>query len=187
MSGKVFNPKKLHKLNNPERLIDLPPEYIWSKLNMDGADVIVDIGAGTGFFSIPFANHTKELFALDVSDTMIDWMTNNICPKYPNINPQIMKPDVVPLEEKISDLVYMINLHHELDEPDKMLRECLRILKENGTIFIADWKKEEMAEGPPQHIRCLSVEVKTQLLGVGFRDITIYDELEKHFLIVAKK
>ncbi len=52
MKEKRFNPKKLHKLNNPKRLLDLPPEYIWSKLNMNAANVIIDIGAGTGFFSI---------------------------------------------------------------------------------------------------------------------------------------
>ena len=187
MNEKRFNPKKLHKLNNPKRLLDLPPEYIWSKLNMNAANVIMDIGAGTGFFSIPFANYTKELFACDISDIMIEWMTKNICPKYPNIIPLNMETNSVPLQDKISDLVYMINLHHELDEPDKMLKECRRLLKDNAMIFIADWKKEEMAEGPPMHLRCLPVEVKKQLLSVGFRNIALYDEMEKHFLIVAEK
>ena len=58
MNDKRFDPKKLHKLNNPDRLLDLPPQYIWDKLNLQltGADTFVDIGAGTGFFSIPFAD-----------------------------------------------------------------------------------------------------------------------------------
>jgi hypothetical protein len=33
MDGKKFDPKKLQKLNNPQRLIDIPPDYIREKLN----------------------------------------------------------------------------------------------------------------------------------------------------------
>jgi tRNA A58 N-methylase Trm61 len=49
-----FDPKKLEKLNNPERLKIVPPQYIWKMLNLKNVRTIVDIGAGTGFFSIPF-------------------------------------------------------------------------------------------------------------------------------------
>jgi ubiquinone/menaquinone biosynthesis C-methylase UbiE len=79
MDEKRFNPQKLHKLNNPDRLSDQPPEYIWNKLNLKNPNVLVDIGAGTGFFSIPFVGYTKrgKVFACDISDIMIEWMKNN--------------------------------------------------------------------------------------------------------------
>lgn len=118
--------------------MDLPPEYIWGKLNINAANVIVDIGAGTGFFSIPFVNYTKKLFACDISDTMIEWMKKNILLKYPNIIPLKMGSNSVPRQDETADLVYMINLHHELDEPDKMLTECRRIINDvypAGTVF----------------------------------------------------
>jgi ubiquinone/menaquinone biosynthesis C-methylase UbiE len=189
MNEKKFDPKKLHKLNDPGRLLDLPPEYIWNKIDIVKPDVLVDIGAGTGFFSVHFLNYAKngEIFACDTSDIMIQWMKNNICPKYPNIVPLKMKENAVPLEDGIADLVYMINLHHELDKPETILEESFRILKNNGAIFIVDWKKEDMPEGPPTHFRYLPEQVKDQLLSVEFRNVNIFNEMPKHFLVVAKK
>ncbi|NOX88545.1 MAG: class I SAM-dependent methyltransferase [Calditrichaeota bacterium] len=189
MHENIFDPKKLHKLNNPDRLSDIPPEFILNKLNLKDPSVLVDIGAGTGFFSIPFAAYVKtgKVFACDISVEMINWMKENVCPKYPNIIPLKMEENTVPLEDGVADLVYMINLHHELDEPEKMLKESLRLLKNNGKIFIVDWRKEDMPEGPPENIRCLPEEVKNQLISVGFKNVTVYDSLPKHFLIISEK
>jgi len=189
MNEKKFDPKKLHKLNDPDRLLDIPPEYIWNKINIVKPEVLVDIGAGTGFFSVSFLKCVKnaKIFACDTSDIMIQWMKNNICPQYPNIVPLIMEENAVPLEDSIADAVYMINLYHELDEPETILEESFRILKNDGAIFIVDWKKEEMSEGPPMHIRYLSEQVKDQLLSVEFVNVTIYNDMSKHFLVVAEK
>ena len=44
-----FNPGKLEKLNNPERLKSIPPDYIWKKLNLSECKTIVDIGADLSF------------------------------------------------------------------------------------------------------------------------------------------
>ena len=98
MNEKKFDPKKLHKLNNPARLIDIPVEYIWSKMNIVRPDVFVDIGAGTGFFSIPFLNYVKhgKIIACDISDSMIQWMKTNISSQYPNIVPLAMTESGVP-------------------------------------------------------------------------------------------
>jgi ubiquinone/menaquinone biosynthesis C-methylase UbiE len=189
MDEKRFNPQKLHKLNNPERLSDIPPDYIWNKLNLKDPTVLVDIGAGTGFFSIPFAAFTKHgtVFACDISDIMVEWMQTNICGKHPTIIPLKMEDCEVPLKDGVADVVYMINLHHELDEPEDMLKESFRLLKANGKIFIVDWKNEEMEQGPPTHIRCLQEDVKKQLVRTGFNNAAIYNEMVKHFLVVAER
>lgn len=189
MSEKKFDPKKLHKLNDPDRLLDIPPEYIWDKLNLINPNTLVDIGAGTGFFSIPFVGYTKngKVFACDLSDIMIEWMKSNVCPKYPNIIPIKMEERAVPLEDGLADLVYMINLHHELEAPEEILNESYRLLKKNGKIFIVDWKKEDMAHGPPTRLRYLPEQVKEQLIRVGFEELTTYNEMSKHFLVIAEK
>ena len=158
MDDKKFDPKKLQKLNNPERLLDIPPEKIWSHLNLNLAELstFIDIGAGTGFFSIPFVKYIEngKIYACDISEVMISWMTSNICPKYPNIIPLKMEEDTIDLQDDSADLVYMINLHHELDSPVQMLEEAYRLLKRKGKVFIVDWRKEEMPQGPPKEIRC---------------------------------
>jgi ubiquinone/menaquinone biosynthesis C-methylase UbiE len=189
MTEKKFDPKKLQKLNNPQRLIDIPPDYVWQKLNVHNPEVMVEIGAGTGFFSIAFLQESKTstLYACDLSDIMIDWMQANVAPKYPHIIPLKAEEHAVPLDDGITDLVFMINVHHELEDPVLTLEEAKRITKPEGKIFIVDWKKEDMPEGPPTEIRYLPERVKQQLLDAGFKHIDIYNDLQKHFLVIGAK
>ena len=189
MTEKKFNPKKLQKLNDPRRLMDIPPTYIWDKLNMENPDKIVEIGAGTGFFSIAFLqqSNTATLYACDLSDTMIDWVKENVAPQYPHIIPLRAEEHAVPLDDGTADLVYMINVHHELEDPMLTLEEAHRIAKPDGKIFIVDWKKEDMAEGPPKGIRYLPETVKDQLRHAGFEHVAIYNELPKHFLVIGTR
>ncbi len=186
MNDKKFDPKNLEKLNNPERLKDLPPQFIWDQTGLDSAETIVDIGAGTGLFSIQFSFYSREIYACDISEQMINWLGENVCPNHRNIIPVKMDETSVPLDDDIADAVFMINLYHELDEPDAMLAECRRLLKDGGRICIVDWKKENMSEGPPVDFRYMPSEVRKQIQKAGFNDITISEELEKHFLITAK-
>ena len=188
MTDKKFDPKKLQKLNNPQRLADIPPDYITSKLNTAKPDVMVEIGAGTAFFCIAFFDHLKPstVYACDISDVMIDWMTENVSPKYPGIIPVKSEEHAVPLDDDIADVVFMINLHHELEHPARSIRESHRLLKPGGEIFIVDWKKMEMPEGPPEKIRCRPEEVADQLTEAGFGGVSTFNDMPKHFLVVGK-
>ena len=189
MNDKKFDPKKLQLLNDPQRLIDIPPDFVWEKLHIEKPGVFVEIGAGTAFFSVAFLKifEPSTLYACDVSEVMIDWVKTNVSSKYPNIIPVKAEEHTVPLADGIADLVFMIDLYHELDNPSLSLKEAYRILKSDGTIFVVDWKKKDMPEGPSIKIRCLPEQVKEQMANAGFKDVEIYNELQKHFLVVGKR
>lgn len=189
MHEKKFDPRKLEKLNNPQRLNDIPPKTIWEKLNVRQPDVLVEIGAGTAFFSIAFLKQSKasKLYACDTSEIMLEWIRENVVPEYPDIIPLKTGEHSIPLDDDTADVVFMINLHHELDDPALTLNEAYRILKGAGKIFIVDWKKEDMAEGPPAGIRFEPGLVEKQLVGRGFENVAIFNELPKHFLLIGEK
>lgn len=189
MTHHKFDPEKLKKLNHPERLKDIPPDRIWKNLGLHNPSLLIDIGAGTGFFSVPFQQlaGNARVFACDISDVMIQWMTDNICPEHPLISPVKMDEARVPLDDDIADLVFMINLHHELENPGAIIQESFRLLKDNGKILILDWKKIEMDQGPPVDIRVLPETVENQLHVAGFKDITHHDHLARHFYITGQK
>lgn len=189
MAGKKFDPKKLEKLNNKERLKDIPPEFIRKVVGIKNVKTLVDIGAGTGLFSVALLNEfkCKNVYACDLSDLMIDWMKENIVSKYPEIIPIKSDEVSVPVPDNIGDLVIMINLHHELDNPELILKDAHRVLKKSGKILIIDWKKVEMDEGPPVNIRVSPQDVKQQLLMAAFGNIQIVDGLEKHFAVTGDK
>lgn len=189
MNEKKFDPKKLKKLNNPQRLKDIPVAYILDKLELEQANVFVDIGAGTAFFSCAFLQQAQPaaIYACDISATMLDWIEENIVPRYPSIYPVKSEEARLPLGDEIADLVFSINLHHELESPSQILEEAFRILKVGGKALVIDWKKQDMAEGPPTHIRCVAEEVGRQMEKAGLKHIQISNKLEKHFFVIGQK
>ena len=189
MTDKKFDPRKLGKLNNPQRLMDIPPDFICAKLHNKKPATLVEIGAGTAFFCIAFLRRLTpaRIYACDVSDVMLDWVKESVSPTSPAIVPVKRQERCVPLEDGVADLVFMINLHHELDAPAFTVREAYRLLKPGGEIFIVDWKRKDMPEGPPQAIRTTPEHVEGELVLAGFDGVSIFDHLPKHFLVVGKK
>lgn len=189
MNSRSFNETKFEKLNNPVRLDHLPPVYIKEKLGIDKAKVILDIGAGTGFFSVHFANifPGSKVYACDISEFMVSYMTEKVQPVNSRIHPLIMEHDKVPLSDGLADLIIMINLHHEIEDPMIMLKECYRLLKPGGKIAVSDWKKEDTGFGPSLEIRFEIDEIEDQLKKCGFSEIISFDELKLNFLVIAEK
>lgn len=188
--SRKFDPKKLAKLNDPKRLEYLNPDLIWEKAGLQNPSVLIEIGAGTGFFPRLFGEKMKEgkVYACDISDEMLLWMQENLPSESKGrVIPVKMEESSVPLPDAMADLVYMINLHHELEQPQKILGEARRLLKSAGKLLIIDWKKEEMPEGPPIEIRVDEEIIASQMLGAGFRDIIRYAVLPYHHFLVGKK
>ncbi len=185
MKKKKFDPKKLEVLNNPRRLEDIPPGLIVNLLGLKNVQTIVDVGAGTGFFTVKFAEilNVQKAYACDISPVMVKWIKDNLVPQHPYIIPVLSGEKSIPLKDKSVDLCFMIALHHELENPIAILKECKRILRKGGKIFVVDWKKKEMKEGPPINIRYTPDIVKNQMELVDFKNIFIFEELPKFFLV----
>jgi ubiquinone/menaquinone biosynthesis C-methylase UbiE len=186
---KKFDPKKLAKLNDPKRLEYLNPDLIWEKAALKNPIVLIDIGAGTGFFALHFSKKIEgKIYACDISDEMVKWMNDNLLLESQGIViPVKMDENSVPLPDGTADLVYMINLHHELEDPIRVIKESLRLLKEGGRLMIIDWKKEETPEGPPLELRVEEETIEHQMRTCGFSDIRKYALLQYHHFLIGEK
>lgn len=189
-ADKKFDPKKLAKLNDPGRLEYLNPEIIWEKVELKDPAVLIDIGAGTGFFALLFSKKLKEgkVYACDISKEMLEWMANNLPVESKGIViPVKMEESSVPLPDSTTDLVYMINLHHELEDPIRVIKESLRLLKGGGRLMIIDWKKEITPEGPPIELRVAEETIEHQMLTCGFSNIRKHALLPYHHFLIGEK
>ena len=188
MSNK-FDPRKLERLNDPERLQDVPPEHIWNKLAMRDCRVMVDLGAGTGLFSRAFLPMMDggTIYAADTSVQMIAWMTEHIVADYPGIIPMLMEDSRLPLEDAIADLTILINLYHELDDAAATLADVCRVLKPDGKICIVDWKKEETDHGPPVDFRFSAEEIAREVERAGYAHVQTDLSMRNHSMVWAHK
>lgn len=71
--GHRFPPGKMHLLDTPERRRLMPPQELINMVSVQAQDTVVDLGAGTGYFSIPAAHMTNEtVYAVDVEPKMLE-------------------------------------------------------------------------------------------------------------------
>ena len=190
MESRKFDPHHLEVLNSPERFDRENPEVIWKELGLASPRVLVDIGAGTGFFALPFARKGPDItvHACELQEEMLAWLTEHIPAELRGrVIPVRMEERRVPLPDGIADLVYMINLHHELEDRGAVMAECFRVLKPGGTVLAADWKKGETPVGPPQDIRVTEAEIIADLKNAGLREIRSHPVLPYHNFVTGKK
>ena len=189
MESRKFDRKHIDRLNDPDRVKIQDPDLIWDRLALTDPQVLIDIGAGTGFFALPFSDKMAggTVYACDISDDMLSWMAGNFPERYRGIVvPTKTEETRVPLPDGNADLVYMANLHHELEEPPAMMLEAYRLLKPNGVLMIIDWS-ERAPFGPPQEIRVPETAIRDHIKNAGFADVQAHDDLPYSHFLVAKK
>jgi len=169
-----FNPKHLDKLDNPERRDKLPPVETLEKLGFEAKDILVDIGAGIGYFTIASQEITKGLvptYALDTSsDMLINLKAREIEITGKNHIQTILTDEYdFKLSKGVATFVLLVNVLHEIEDKTIFIRHIQQILKEHGKVAIIDWKKIEMPEGPPLKHRISVEETKKMLIELGFR------------------
>jgi ubiquinone/menaquinone biosynthesis C-methylase UbiE len=187
--GHKFDARKLERLNDPDRLIDIPPAYIWERLDVGKCRVAIDLGAGTGLFSRAFLDLMPGgiIYAADISEQMLNWMRSNVSTDNPGIIPVLVEESRLPLESSAADVALAINLYHELDAPAETLREVLRVLRPGGTFCIVDWKKQKTDHGPPVEHRFTAEHIAEALSRAGYTDVNTDLSLRSHSMVWARK
>ena len=114
-------------------------KFISRNTNLNGKTVL-DIGAGTGRFSIPLASKARLLYALDNSNTMLKILREKIRKrKIKNIRVLKSGFEKIPLPDESVDIIvsfWSFPVHSK--NWDRDFREIKRVLRKDGRIIIID-------------------------------------------------
>jgi ubiquinone/menaquinone biosynthesis C-methylase UbiE len=173
MNSRTFKAAGARRLDDPERLKWLPPQEAVSALSIAPGMTIADIGAGTGYFSLPFAQAAGPagcVLAVDLQPEMLAILREKLASPGSPQNVQLRQgtAEHTGVPEHICDLVFLANIWHELDDHAAVLREAGRILKSEGLIAVLDWRRDLAGPpGPPADDRIAEAETVAALEHAG--------------------
>ena len=104
-------------------------------IELSEGEIVLDVACGNGTLLRELSKKAKiQANGIDVSENMIHVAKM----RYPNMNFEI-KP-CYPLEwnDESIDIITVCCAFHHFDNPQGFVNECKRVLKRNGTMYIAD-------------------------------------------------
>jgi ubiquinone/menaquinone biosynthesis C-methylase UbiE len=189
----AFDPQHAHRLEDPARLEALPRATVVALLRLDGAETVVDYGAGTGTYTLAVAEAVPEgrVIAVEALPRLAEMLREKITPELAERFEIVeTNENAVPAADGVADRVVMVDvLHHLYDQPGA-LTEVVRLLRPGGLFVVVDWGDRERPVGPPlDHVLGLAA-VRDIIREMGLELIEAHEpgtELPYHLVAVAAK
>ena len=138
MNGKarMFNRKASDPKNKPDWVLD--------HLALQSGNIVADIGAGGGYFSLRFAEALGKdsvVFAVDTNSGFLEFIKERAKEKgLDNIKTVFTSEDGASLPESV-DLIFMRNVCHHISNRINYFIKLKKVLKERGRIVILEYRE----------------------------------------------
>ncbi len=187
----LVNPRDAAWFYRPERTESEKPEELLDLLGIKEGDVVADIGAGVGFFSLLAAERvgpTGRVLAVDVQPEMIEGLEMMMERfGHENIVPILGMIDDPKLPADSVDHVLIVIAYHEFSRPVEMMRHVRRAMKQDGQMLIVEYKAETLdSRVAPLH-KMSEAEIMEEIPALGFRLERVIDIIPTQHVFVFKK
>ena len=192
MHDKRFPASEAHRLDDPARKVWLPPAETLRALTLHSGDTIADVGAGTGYFSLPLAQAVGpdgKVYAVDAQAEMLCLLKRKIDrSELYNVILIHAEADQTGVPASCCSLFFLANVWHEIEDWIAVLGEAMRVLKPGGSIAILDWRTDvEPEHGPPLADRVDASRAMETLHSAGFGQICSTNVGRYSWLVQGKK
>jgi len=194
VSGRIFAPVMgvggAGWLERPEREDEEAPSKALDALELKPGMVVADIGAGSGYYSSRIAKRvgpTGRVYATDIQQGMIDILDRRITAEgLTNVTTVLGGMDDPRLPPASIDLAIMVDVYHELQQPQLFLQRLKATFKPNGRLVLLEFRKED-PKVPILEVHKMSVaEVKQEMEAEGFVLDKVIDVLPWQHIIVLR-
>lgn len=118
-----------------------PPHNKIEKTKIKKGSIVLDYGCGPGSYSIATAEvigNTGKVYAADIHPLAIKEVKKRAREKH-LINIETILTDCdTKLEDNIIDVVLLLDIYHDLSDPESILKELHRVLKKDGWLSVDD-------------------------------------------------
>jgi ubiquinone/menaquinone biosynthesis C-methylase UbiE len=159
------------------------PTVIFRELALKPGDVFLDLGCGSGDYSIRAAKEVGKngvVYAADVRTELLENLAERAGAAGLN-NIQTVTADLrdpLPFYNGTVDVCFISTVLHSLDLEKAgcvLFPEIRRVLKPAGRMIVIECKKEEMPFGPPLSMRISPDELEGCITAYGFMKTGLVD------------
>ncbi len=176
---------------SPERDSVQQPQKVLQYLGDLKGKSLVDIGAGTGYFSMKFAGNGANVIATDVSDEFQHYLKKRIeKDKISNIELRKTPYDSPLLKDREADIVFIANTYHHIENRTAYFSKVKEGIKAGGELIVVDYFSVELPKeviAPPAEMRVSIDQVVFELRKAGFSSFEVETNLlPYHYIIKAR-
>ena len=158
---------------NSERDTWQKPDEVVKQIQLRSGDVIVDIGAGTGYFTRRFAvavGPSGKAVGLDIESTMVTYINEDAQKRgISNLSARQVPPNDPQLVPQSVDVIFLCDTYHHIKNRVAYARLLVQALKSGGRVVIVDFQKRPLPLGPPMEWKLAAETVTEELRQAGFQ------------------
>lgn len=157
-------------LEGPDRADWQKPDEVVKALGLQGNELLVDLGAGSGYFSFRFAKALPKgrVYAIDTQAEMVRHIHHRAMQEgVSNVQAQLAKPDDPELPPEV-DLVFICDVLHHVQNRSAWLKRLDSQLPTGALLVLIEFKSGNLPEGPPEQIKIPKAELIDLLTSAGF-------------------
>jgi len=116
-------------------------------LGLKETDIVADLGAGTGFYSVAAGTLVPQgkVYAVEIVRDFLVTIKNKVREARLN-NVEIIWGDIeklggTNLGDSVTDAVIVSNVLSQVQDKEKLILEIKRILKQKGKVLLIDWSQ----------------------------------------------
>ena len=196
ISGRRFAPVMGYQgvdwLERSERDEEEAPDVALNVLKIPKGASVADVGAGSGFITERLSARvgpTGRVFANDVQPQMLQMLARRLAIRnITNVTLVQGAIDDPKLEPASVDLEIMVDVYHELSQPQSMLRHLREALKPGGRLVLLEYRKEDPTVPIKFEHKMSVAEARMELEAEGFTLAKVDEALPRqHILIFTVK
>jgi len=186
----VMGHQAINWLERDEREGEEAPTLAMRMLDLGETDVLADIGAGSGYYSLRLAMQRPKgkVIAVDIQPEMITFLEDRKAQLgVENIETHLGTIEDTGLPHDSIDAALMVDAYHEFSHPYEMMLSLYRALKPGGRIFLLEYRAEDPeVKIKPLH-KMTEEQARKELEYVGFEWVKTHRHLPWQHLLVFRK
>jgi SAM-dependent methyltransferase len=178
-------------LERPKREREERTDLLLQKLSLKPTDYVVDLGAGTGYFSFPMALQLTagKVLAVDIEPEMLRLIERRKSADGVNNIDTVLATERSPnIPYSSVDVVLLVDAYHEFSHPREVMAGVVKGLKPGGRVILVEYRGEDRSVPIKRLHKMTQQQAKKEMSAVGLQWLRTDDYLpQQHVMVFIKQ